>query len=172
MTARASVLSAAFLRAGLLAAVMAIVAGIFGMHVMTADHSSHAAHAEVSRTAGDAGVGHAPVAHTAEGHAAVGHTAGHAAVGHSATGHPASAAGAAGAGASFTASESCSAGCPDMREAGASCTPLAKAGSLAAVPPPARHTALLAPAASARGATGYSFIPPSPTPCELSISRT
>ena len=125
MTARASVLSAAFLRAGLLAAVMAIVAGIFGMHVMTADHSSHSAHTEVSRTAGDAAVGHAPVAHT-----------------------------------------------PDAREAGASCTPLAKAGSLAAVPPPAGHTALLAPAASARGATGYSFIPPSPTPCELSISRT
>ena len=45
MTARASVLPAALLRAGLLAAVMAIVAGIFGMHVMTADHSSHAAHA-------------------------------------------------------------------------------------------------------------------------------
>jgi len=172
MTARSSVLSAAFLRAGLLAAVLAIVAGIFGMHVMTADHSSHAAHTDVTRTAGDAAVGHAPVGHTAEEHAAVGHTAGHAAVGHSATGHPASTADAAGAGPSFTASESCSAGCPDAREAGASCTPLAKAGSLAAVPPPAGHTTLLAPAASTRGATGYSFIPPSPTPCELSISRT
>jgi hypothetical protein len=172
MTARASILSAVFLRAGLLAAVMAIMAGIFGMHVMTADHSSHAAHTDVSRSAVDPAVGHAPVAHTAEEHAAAGHTAGHAAVGHSVTGHPASAADAAGAGASFTASASCSAGCPDAREAAASCTPLAKAGSLAAVPPPAGHTALPAPAAGTRGATGYSFIPPSPTPCELSISRT
>lgn len=173
MTARASVLPAALLRAGLLAAVMAIVAGIFGMHVMTADHSSHAAHAGAAVAAGDAAVGHAPAGHTAAEHAAVDHSAGHTAVEHSDAGHAAVLTDAVGAvGAAFTASESCSAGCPDVREGGASCTPLAKTGSLAAVPPPANPTALLAPASGAHGSTGYSFVPPSKTPCELSISRT
>ena len=174
MTARASVLPAALLRAGLLAAVMTIVAGIFGMHVMTADHSSHAAHADVAPAAGDAAVGHSPVAHIAEEHAAVEHSARHSAgnsvVEHSDAGHAAILTDTVGA--SFTASQSCSAGCPDVREGGASCTPLAKAGSLAAVPPPASPTALPAPEAGAHGAAGYSFVPPSRTPCELSISRT
>lgn len=124
MTARASVLPAALLRAGLLAAVMAIVAGIFGMHVMTADHYSHAAHAGAAVAAGDAAVGHAPAGHTAAEHAAVDHSAGHTAVEHSDAGHAAVLADAVGAaGAAFTASESCSAGCPDVREGGASCTP-------------------------------------------------
>ncbi|MBD1538897.1 hypothetical protein HC749_12035 [Arthrobacter sp. S13_S34] len=161
MTARASVLSAAFLRAGLLAVVMAVVAGIFGMHVMTADHSSHAAHADVALAAGDSAVGHTPGGHSAAEHTAVGHShAGHAATLTDAVG------------AAFTASASCSAGCPDVREEGASCTPLAKTGSLAAVPPPASPTALLAPVFGTHGAAGYSFVPPSPTPCDLSISRT
>ncbi|MDR6790894.1 hypothetical protein J2X12_000679 [Pseudarthrobacter oxydans] len=173
MTARASVLPAALLRAGLLAAVMAIVAGIFGMHVMTADHSSHAAHAGAAVAAGDAAVGHAPAGHTAAEHAAVDHSAGHTAVEHSDAGPAAVLADAVGAaGVAFTASESCSAGCPDVREGGASCTPLAKTESLAAVPPPANPTALLAPASGAHETTGYCFVPPSKTPCELSISRT
>ncbi len=161
MTARASVLPAALLRAGLLAVVMAVVAGIFGMHVMTADHSSHAAHADVALAAGDSAVGHSPGGHSAAEHAAVGHFhAGHAATLTDAVG------------AAFTASESCSAGFPDVREGGASCTPLAKTGSLAAVPPPASPTALLAQVFGTHGAAGYSFVPPSPTPCDLSISRT
>ncbi|MFM9275134.1 hypothetical protein [Pseudarthrobacter sp. NKDBFgelt] len=161
MTARASVLPAALLRAGLLAVVMAVVAGIFGMHVMTADHSSHAAHADVALAAGDSAVGQSPGGHSAAEHAAVGHShAGHAATLTDAVG------------AAFTASESCSAGCPDVREEGASCTPLAKTGSLAAAPPPASPTALLAPVFGTHGAAGYSFVPPSKTPCDLSISRT
>lgn len=151
MTARTRVLSAALLRAGLLAAVLAIVAGIFGMHVMTA-HSSHA------------------------GHAAVGHLAGHPAVEHPAVeqgsgqAHGA-AAGYQAASATFSAAESCSSGCPGAQEAGAPCIPLAKTASLAVVPPQA-GTAGPAPTAIARGAVGYSYIPASPTPCDLSISRT
>lgn len=137
MTARTRVLSAALLRAGLLAAVLAIVAGIFGMHVMAA-HSSHA--------------GHPAVAHSHTGDTA-GHPAGHAAV------------------ANFSAAESCSSGCPGAQEAGAPCIPLAKTASLAVVPPQA-GTAGPAPTATARGVVGYSYIPSSPTPCDLSISRT
>jgi hypothetical protein len=153
MTARARVLSAALLRAGLLAAVLAIVAGIFGMHVMAAGHSSHAGHA---------GVGHSPA----------GHAAGHTAVAHPDAGQaPASVAGRQAVSATFSAAESCGSGCPGAQEAGAPCIPLAKTASLAVVPPQA-GAPQRAPAANTREAVGYSFIPSSPTPCELSISRT
>ncbi|HET7782092.1 MAG TPA: hypothetical protein VFL08_07235 [Arthrobacter sp.] len=160
MTARTRVLSAALLRAGLLAAVLAIVAGIFGMHVMTA-HSSHAGHAAVVQPlAGDTG----------------GHPAGHPAVEHPADEQGSGQAHGAAAGyqaarATFSAAESCSSGCPGAQEAGAPCIPLAKTASLAVVPPQA-GTAGPAPTAIARGAVGYSYIPASPTPCDLSISRT
>jgi hypothetical protein len=172
MTARASVLSAALLRAGLLAAVLAIVAGIFGMHVMTADHGSHAspsthtgaAQAEIAHPAGDSAVAHSAGAHSA-GHAVVGHPAG----GHTPAGHPATQ---PEAGAFFTASQSCSSGCPAARESGASCIPSAKAGSLAVIPPPTGPAAHSGQAASTASAAGYSYVPSSPTPCELSISRT
>jgi hypothetical protein len=158
MTVRARVLSAALLRAGLLAAVLAIVAGIFGMHVMTAHHSSPAAHAAVE--------------HSHAGHAAGGQSAGDAAVGHShARQAPGSAAGHTAVSAAFSAAESCSSGCPGAQEAGAPCVPLAKTASLAVVPPQG-GTAQPAPAANTGDAAGYSFIPSSPTPCELSISRT
>lgn len=175
MTARTRVLSAALLRAGLLAAVLAIVAGIFGMHVMTA-HSSHAGHAAVVQPR---------AAHPAAAQLPGGHPAGDAAVVHSLAGdtggHPAdgqgsgqahgSAAGYQAASATFSAAESCSSGCPGAQEAGAPCIPLAKTASLAVVPPQA-GTAGPAPTATARGAVGYSYIPASPTPCDLSISRT
>ena len=193
MTARTRVLSAALLRAGLLAAVLAIVAGIFGMHVMTA-HSSHAGHAAVvqpqaaqpaaaqlpgGHPAGDAAVEHSLSGGTAGdtgGHPAVGHLAGHPAVEHPAVEQGSGQAHGAAAGyqaarATFSAAESCSSGCPGAQEAGAPCIPLAKTASLAVVPPQA-GTAGPAPTAIARGAVGYSYIPASPTPCDLSISRT
>ncbi len=158
MTARASVLSAALLRAGLLAAVLAIVAGIFGMHVMTADHGSHASPST------HAGPAHADAVHPA-GDSAVGHPAG----GHTPAAHPAAQAEAA---VSFTPAQSCSSGCPGAQEAGASCIPSAKAGSLAVIPPatgPAVHSGQATGTASS---ADYSYVPSSPTPCELSISRT
>ena len=154
MTARARVLSAALLRAGLLAAVLAIVAGIFGMHVMAAGHSSHAGPAGGGHSTAAHPAGHTAVEHSDDGHAAAGHAAGQQAVS-----------------ATFSAAESCSSGCPGAQEAGAPCIPLAKTPSLAVVPPQA-GTAQPAPAANIRNAVGYSYIPSSPTPCELSISRT
>jgi hypothetical protein len=174
MTARANVLSAALLRAGLLAAVLAIVAGIFGMHVMTADHGSHASPSTHSRAASLAGAAHADTVHSAGdaavAHSAGAHSAGHAVVGHPAGGHtPATQ---PEAGAFFTASQSCSSGCPAARESGASCIPSAKAGSLAVIPPPTGPAAHSGQAASTASAAGYSYVPSSPTPCELSISRT
>ncbi|MFP5367656.1 MAG: hypothetical protein ACLGIS_12585 [Actinomycetes bacterium] len=164
MTARIRVLPAALLRAGLLAAVLAIVAGIFGMHVMTANHASgHGAAAAVQPADGHS-AGDAAVAHS---HA--GHVAGHAAVAH---GDSAGAAAASLAGGSFAAPESCGSACPDAQESGASCIPLGKTGSLAAFPPPASPAAHLEPRVAVSAAVGYSYIPSGPTPCELSISRT
>ena len=162
MTARTRVLSAALLRAGLLAAVLAIVAGIFGMHVMTA-HSSHAGHAAVVQPQ----AAQPAAAQLPGGHPAVEHPADEQGSGQA---HGA-AAGYQAARATFSAAESCSSGCPGAQEAGAPCIPLAKTASLAVVPPQA-GTAGPAPTATARGAVGYSYIPASPTPCDLSISRT
>lgn len=155
MTAPVRVLSAALLRAGLLAAVLSIVTGIFGMHVITPGHSPH--------------TGHTGTGAPAAAPASAAHPAGHTAVGHSNTGHIAAPANAA---EPFTALESCGAGCPDVREAGASCIPLGKTGSLAAVPPPVNPAADVGPAGGTQGTSGYSYIPASPTPGELSISRT
>lgn len=158
MTLRARVLPAALLGAGLLAVVLAIVAGIFGMHVMTAHHSPHA--------------GHAGTVNAGMAHPAAGHTAGHTAVVHPhADQVPGSAAGYPAAGATFSADESCGSGCPCAQEAGEPCVPLAKAASLALVPP---QTGPAGPGHAANDCTavGSSHIPPSPTPCDLSISRT
>ncbi|TLM84677.1 hypothetical protein [Pseudarthrobacter sp. NamE5] len=155
MTARVRVLSAAVLRAGLLAAVLSIVAGIFGMHVITAGHSSHA--------------GHAGTAAPAAAPASAAHPAGHTAVGHSHAGHIAAPGNAA---EPFPALESCGAGCPDVREAGAYCIPLGKTGPLATVPPPINLAVHLESAGGTQETSGYSYIPASPTPGELSISRT
>ncbi|HEU4666996.1 MAG TPA: hypothetical protein VFS79_04965 [Arthrobacter sp.] len=176
MTARARVLSAALLRAGLLAAVLAIVAGIFGMHVMTADHSSHTGHAGTVKAqsaypAGGQPAGDAAVGDAAVGRSHAGHAAGHTAVVHPDAGQAFASAGYQAVSAPFSAAESCGSGCPGAQEAGAPCIPLAKTASLALVPPQA-GTAGPVPAGNTGEAVGYSFIPPSPTPCELSISRT
>lgn len=139
MTATIRRIAALLGRTGLLAVVLAIVAGILGMHVLTGDHSAH--------DAGHAAVGHSPGDHD--------HPAIHAA-----------------AEEAFTASGSCGSGCPGVQEAGVSCIPSAKAGALAVFPPQAAAAAQLALAAGTRTPAAYSYVPTSPTPCELSISRT
>ncbi|WP_258803215.1 DUF6153 family protein [Pseudarthrobacter sp. NS4] len=144
MTATTRRLAALLGRTGLLAVVLAIAAGILGMHVLTGDHSAHGAGSHVP------------------GHAAVGHPPGDHA--HPATHHAAEE--------SFTASGSCGSGCPGVHDAGVSCIPSAKAGALAVFPPQATAAAQLALEAGTRPPAAYSYIPTSPTPCELSISRT
>ena len=143
MTAAGQVLASLLRRAALLAGVLAVIAGIFGMHVMTASHASHAG----------AGHTHASTAHSSTAHA-------------SGLGHPA-----AGAVVVLSAGGVCAETCPGAEEAGASCVPSAAAGSFSVVAPPApvMHQG---PAGAAVTAAGYSYIPSGPTPCELSISRT
>ena len=163
MTARFRVLPAALLRAGLVAAVLAIMAGILGMHVMTAAHSSHS-------LPGGAPFGQAAGGHPA-GHAAVGHSDGQIHGAHSAGPHAAPAAIAV-EDASFTAPGSCGSACPGIQESGTSCIPLSKTGSLAVFPPPTSLAVEPVPAADARPAGSYSYIRSGPTPGSLSISRT
>ena len=143
MTAAGQVLASLLRRAALLAGVLAVIAGIFGMHVMTASHASHAG----------AGHTHASTAHSSTAHA-------------SGLGHPA-----AGAVVVLSAGGVCAETCPGAEEAGASCVPSAAAGSFSVVAPPApvMHQG---PAGAAVTAAGYSYLPSGPTPCELSISRT
>ena len=143
MTAASQVLASLLRRAALLAGVLAVIAGIFGMHVMTASHASHA------------GAGHT---HASTAHASTTHSSG--------LGHPA-----AGAVVVLSAGAVCAETCPGAEEAGASCVPSAAAGSFSVVAPPApvMHQG---PAGAAVTAAGYSYLPSGPTPCELSISRT
>lgn len=174
MTAPAHAL-VAFRQAGLIGALLALVAGILGMHVMTADHSAHgtgsAGHV-VSAASGGGPLGGAPAApgeHSA-------HPAGHAAVGHLPHGtsgdrhlEPDSHAGAP---AVLTGAESCGGSCPGADEQGTSCTPSAQAGSLTVLPPRTGLAIHPAPAAGIQAGTATARVPSTPTPCELSISRT
>lgn len=159
-----------FRQAGLLTALLALVAGILGMHVMTADHSAH----------GAGSAGHAVAAASDEGPAAPGehaaHPAGHAAVGHLPQGtsrdrhlEPDSHAGAP---ALLTGAESCGGSCPGADEQGTSCTPSAQAGSLTVLPPRTGLALHPAHAAGIQPGTATARVPSTPTPCELSISRT
>ena len=110
-------------RAGLMTVVLAIAAGILGMHVMTAAHPAHPSHQVVQESRHSHGAGEMQT-------------------------------------------------CPGMQDAGPACVLLAKTASLTVFPP--GGTAAVEPdhAAGVSPVALYSYIPASPTPCELSISRT
>ncbi|MBT2248023.1 hypothetical protein JHV56_04830 [Arthrobacter sp. BHU FT2] len=166
MTAPARAL-VVFRQAGLIAVLLALVAGILGMHVMTANHSAHgtgsAAHAGVAAVEGPA----APGKHSARraGHAAVGHPP------HGPSGDKLLEADSH-TGAPPLLTESCGGSCPGADEQGSSCTPSAKAGSLTVVPPRTGLAIHPAHAAGTGTGTATSRVASTPTPCELSISRT
>ncbi len=151
MTAAARGAIAAFLlRAGILAGVLAIMGGIFGMHVMTGNHAAHS-HESL-------GTASAPAA------AAPDH-AGHHALVPPAADH--------GAGVDVLAQCSCSGSCSGMQAMGATCTPSAKTASFTAPPPGDAGLAVNARAGFNLAAPAtYSYLPGSPSPGDLSISRT
>ncbi|TQJ38131.1 hypothetical protein FBY33_0123 [Arthrobacter sp. SLBN-112] len=157
MTAPVRTSAITFLRrAGLFGAVLALIAGIFGMHVMTTTHALHS-----PSMAAAAGSAHheAPVG---------GHTGGHLPVslapdlpGFQTVSGP-------------DASHCPDSGnCTSMQAMSASCTPSAKSGSLAAPLPgtwvAARSTNTASPTDTS---AGWSYLPGSPSPGELCISRT
>jgi hypothetical protein len=134
-------------RTALLAGILAVIAGILGMHVMT---GNHAAHSHQSLATASAPAVAAP--DHAEHHHAVVPPATH--------DHAA-------------AQCSCSGSCSGMQAMGAPCTPSAKTASFTAPPPgdaglAVNDSAGFNPAAPA----AYSYLPGSPSPGDLSISRT
>lgn len=162
MTASRRNVATAFLhRAGLLAGILAVLAGILGMHVITGSHSMHspAALAAASGT----GAVHTHSA-AADGHAEPGIT--YVSPAHlSSDGHNAP---------SVVIEQcSCSDSCASMHTMTVSCTPSGKTGSLS-VPLPGTAVFGVISNATAPGAVpgSWSYLPGSPSPGELSISRT
>jgi hypothetical protein len=134
-------------RTALLAGLLAVIAGILGMHVMTGNHAAHS-HQSLATAS-------APAV------AAPDHAEHDAAVVPPATDDDA------------TAQCSCSGSCSGMQAMGAPCTPSAKTASFTAPPPGDAGLAVndragFNPAAPA----AYSYLPGSPSPGDLSISRT
>ena len=159
--ARPAALRAAAGRALLLAGVLALIAGLLGMHVMSAGHASHGVASQGDSSHG--GVGQGAMPHGAPaGQAAVAHSTGSAHAGH----------GPAATDVPDLVTAACGDSCPDAQESGAPCIPTAPSGPAAIPPPPAGCPAvpLLPPGGTA--GSGYGYLPPGPTPCELSISRT
>ena len=158
MTASAHAFAIAFLRrAGLFTAVLALIAGIFGMHVMTATHAMHSpatAAATVSAHHDSSPAGHAgelpagpsssPDVHAAQDDAGA-----------------------------RTVQCTDSNNCTSMQSMTAACTPSAKTGSLAA---PLPGTGIIARDTNAGTQSTisalWSYLPGSLSPAELCISRT
>ena len=139
-------------RAGLLAGILAVLAGILGMHVMTGTHSMHSPATVMAST---------PTGAEAQAESAHDHT--------SSAYHASFAQGAAGAHEQCSCSDSCS-GEHTMTVA---CTPSAKTGSLSAPMPGTAVFSVDSGAGAARTAPGlWSYLPDTPSPGELSISRT
>ncbi|MET1086086.1 MAG: hypothetical protein ABWY04_03035 [Arthrobacter sp.] len=144
-------------RAGGLAAVLAVIAGILGMHVMTANHSMPSPAAMTTTTAGAVHNTASP----ADGHAGHQVSAGH------------STQGASVQDVTESPSEPCSGSCTSMQTMTVSCTPSAKSGSLTAPLPGTTLFGVIPAAGPAAALEGlYSYLPGSPSPGELSISRT
>lgn len=157
MTASAKRLVMMFLRrAGVLAAVLTVIAGILGMHVLTGNHSMHSPAAMTATTADPV---HAPS--RGEDHPVHQVPGGHPT-------HAASVQDMAGSSAG-----PCSGNCTSMQTMTVSCTPSAKSGSLTA-PLPGTTAFGAVPGAGTAGAFPrlYSYLPGGPSPGELSISRT
>ncbi|MET3952639.1 hypothetical protein [Arthrobacter sp. UYEF36] len=158
MTAPAHATAIAFLRrAGLLTAVLALMAGIFGMHVMTATHAMHSP-ATAAATAG--------AHHDAS---PAGHTGVHPPGPSSAPETPAAQDEAGARTVQCTDSNTCT----SMQSMTAACTPSAKTASLTA---PLPGTGIIASNTNAGTQSAisalWSYLPGSPSPGELCISRT
>lgn len=155
MTAISSGRARAFLlRGALLAGLLAIVAGILGMHIMTGTHAMPAA-----ATGHDTGALHAM---QASGH----------------PGHVVDITNVQGVstapGITHAPGPSCadSGGCTMMSAMGGDCVPSPGTTTLAASPPGMMPLTSRGGPITGVPAIGYGFIPRSPSPGQLSISRT
>lgn len=164
MTARAA--APLLRRIWLLAATLAVIAGLLGMHVLTPGHGSHGPGPQ----AGPHGAGSHGVAAHSGPHADA--PAGHAGVERSAVELSAGGSGADEPAAKAMASAGCGSACPLAQESGAQCVPSAPSGPQQVHPPQAAPVVLPPLPTSGSPGPAYVYLPPSPTPCDLSISRT
>lgn len=145
--------AAGLLRFALLAGILAVLAGLLGMHVLAGTQGAHAS-AEHVQTAPASG--HSASFHAAAGHTAPAHTG--QAIHHETPTPP---------------SCVCGGGCGEQHAAHTSCTPAPSGASLSA---PLPGTTLLTfrprSAAEVDQLAANSYLPSTPTPNELSISRT
>jgi hypothetical protein len=153
MTAARSIASMFLRPAGLFSLVLAVIAGIFGMHVMNGHHLMH-------------GPASAVTVAESTGHSHPAGGAGHGVTGKAAHGP---------AGVEISAATGCLHGnCSGTQAMTVSCTPSGKTDTLAVpVPGTAAVGAALVRAGPAGQVSGRSaYRPDTPSPCELSISRT
>ncbi len=141
-------------RAGILAGLLMLIAGVFGMHLMSGTHSMAAA----------------GTVHAAEAFSEDRATAGH-------TGHDGPSDGVAEAPSDTELSEppaSCagSGGCAEMTGMDAACVPAPGTASLMAPLPGSTPFGDVAGAGQSSAHTAYAFLPGTPSPGDLCISRT
>lgn len=143
------------LRAGFVAAALAIIAGIFGMHIVSGAHHAAPGH-------GMTASGTVPVVHLEAMPAGHAHT----------TEAPTGSAGAAPAVTGSSSSCTAAGSCPEMSAGDAACV-LAPGNTTLSAPLPGTAPYALPDfgAAAALGST-YSYSPDSPSPGDLCISRT
>ncbi|WOC63469.1 hypothetical protein RI444_22715 (plasmid) [Paenarthrobacter sp. AT5] len=164
MAAQRTIAGSALLTASLLATVLAIVAGILGMHVMTGTHSAHSS-AMVSAGAPDT-TGPAPSTSEPELSRHASHLV-------SSPEPAALQALSTSNGAASPAQCSCSGDCSSQYSMSASCIPTLATGALAAPAPDDTVSITGKSAASPVTARDrWSYRPGSPSPGDLSISRT
>ena len=182
MTATLTDRAALFLRrAGLLAGLLAIIAGIVGMHILTGSHNVHmtGTSAAVQPHHGEQTSTPAPAHQPAQPHDVVAEhsvpssyggqdqdnqaNAVRVTVGVNTSSDPAPTAG----------TFSCLGGdpCAGMSAVGGSCIPSGSTGSLAA-PPPSTVSFAADTQAHVAVASSYTYLPESPSPADLCISRT
>lgn len=141
---------AALRRAALLAGILAVVAGFLGMHIVAGSHGLHS-QAPVSGSAAPAAGGHAAVPSSASANHLQSH---HDAV-------PA-----------VPPSCDCQGGCAETTGAHVGCTPSPSGASFHAPQPGTLPAAISWARATADRQPAYPYLPGTPTPRDLSISRT
>lgn len=145
--------TALLLRAGFLTAALAIIAGIFGMHIMTGAHHTSTAHTMPAAAAqSTVHVDSLPASHS----------------------HLPGTSGAAVTQAAAGSSSSCapSGSCPEMSAGGNACVLFPGNTSLSAPAPGTAPYGLPDFGAAAAASTNDSYSPASPSPGDLCISRT
>lgn len=141
---------AAFRRAALLAGIIAVVTGFLGMHIVAGSHGQHS-QAPVSGSAAPAAGGHTAVPSSAAANHAQSH---HDAV-------PAD-----------PPSCDCQGGCAERTGAHVGCTPSPSGASFHAPQPGILPAPVSWARATADRQPAYPYLPGTPTPSDLSISRT